>query len=140
MDVAATLTLQQLKDLLFEREFLVAIDEEEGLAHDVFKLLDALALHEHHSSIVKYFVDFEAFFTQLVKDLNHHRNVDFQIKTKLNEMRLEWDFSEACEKKLNDFEAKKKERIYRQQAFDQQILDYHPQIAEHNRKIAEVET
>lgn len=58
MDVAATLTLQQLKDLLFEREFLVTLDEEEGLAHDIFKILDALALHEPHGSIIKYFVDF----------------------------------------------------------------------------------
>lgn len=54
-------------------------------------------------------------------------------------MRHEWDFSEACEKKLSDFEAKKQERLSHQQAFDQQISDYQAQIAELNKKIVEVE-
>lgn len=54
-------------------------------------------------------------------------------------MRLEWDFSEACEKKHSDFEAKKKEHLCQQQAFDQQISDYQAQITELNKKIAEVE-
>lgn len=111
LDAAATLTLQKLKDLLFEREFLLVLDEEEGLTRDVFNLLDELPLHELPASIVKYFFEFEAFFTQFVKNLNLSRNADFQIKTKLNEIRLEWDFNEACEKKLSDFEAKKKEHL-----------------------------
>lgn len=89
MDASATLTLQQLKELLFEHKFLIILDEEDVLAYDVFKLLDALALNEHHASIIKYFVEFEAFFTQLVKDLNLRRNTDFKIKTKINKMRLE---------------------------------------------------
>lgn len=96
-----------MKDLLFEREFLIVLDEEEGLARDVFKLLDELALHELPAPAVKYLIELEAFFTQLVKDLVLHRNANLQIKTKINEMRLEWDFTEACEKKLSDFEAKK---------------------------------
>lgn len=89
--------------------------------------------------MVKYFVEFEAFFTQFVKDLSLHQSVDLQIKTKLNEVRLEWDSSEACELKISEFEAKKKEHLCRQQAFDQQILDYQAQIVELNRKNADVE-
>ena len=58
---------------------------------------------------------------------------------KLNEVKLEWDSSEACEQKLNEFENKKEERLRRQQAFDQQISDYQAQIAELNRKIDDVE-
>ena len=54
-------------------------------------------------------------------------------------MRLEWDFSEACEKKLSDFEAKKQERLSHQQASDHQIMDYQAQIAKLNKKIVEVE-
>lgn len=42
-------------------------------------------------------------------------------------------------KKLNDFEVKKQERLHKQQAFDQQILDYKAQIAGLTKKIAEVE-
>lgn len=119
MDVSATLKIQQLEDLLFEREFLTVLDEEEGLARDVFKLLDALALYEISALTVKYLIEFDAFFTQLVKDLFLRWNTDIQIKTKINEMRLEWDFSEACEKKLSDLEAKKQECLCQQQAFDQ---------------------
>lgn len=96
MDVAATLKLQQLKDLLFEREFLIVLKKEEGITRDIFKLLDELALHELPAPTVKCLIEFEAFFTQLVKDLVLCRSVDLQIKTKINEMRLEWDFSEAC--------------------------------------------
>lgn len=69
MDAASTLKLQHLKDLLFECEFLIVLDEEEGLARDVFKILDELALHELPASVVKYLVEFKAFFSQLVKDL-----------------------------------------------------------------------
>lgn len=106
---------------------------------DIFKLLYELALHELPTPAIKYLIELEAFFTQIIKDLTLHRNYDFQIKTKINEMRLEWDFSEACEKKLSDFEAKKQERLNQQQAFDQQISYYQDEIAELNKKIAEVE-
>lgn len=124
---------------MFERKFLTVLEEEEGLACDIFKLLDELALHELSALAVKYLIEFEAFFTQLVKDLALHQHADFQIKTKINEMRLEWDFSEACEKKLSDFEAKKQDRLNHQQAFDQKISDYQAQIAKLNKKITEVE-
>lgn len=46
-------------------------------------------------------------------------------------MRLEWEFSEDCEKK--------QECLNKQQVFDQQISDYQAQIAELNKKIVEVE-
>lgn len=58
MDAAAVLTVQQLKDLLFEREFLIVFEEEKVLACEVFKLLDVLALHTLPTSFVKYFVEF----------------------------------------------------------------------------------
>lgn len=54
-------------------------------------------------------------------------------------MGREWDFSEICERKLNDFEAKKQEYFNKQQAFDQQISYYQAQIAELTKKISEVE-
>lgn len=54
-------------------------------------------------------------------------------------MRQDWDFSEVFEKKLNDFEAKKQERLNKQKAFNQQISDYQSQIDELTKKIAEVE-
>lgn len=54
-------------------------------------------------------------------------------------MRLEWDFSEVCEKKRNDFEVKKIKRLNKQQAFDQNISDYQAQIAELTKKIVEAE-
>lgn len=73
----------------------------EGLARDIFKFLDSLALQDLPAPIVKYFVEFEVFFTQFVKDLNLLQNADFQIKMKLNEVRLEWDSGEACEQKLD---------------------------------------
>lgn len=116
--------LQQLKASLFESDFLRALETEEGLARDIFKFLDSLALYDIPASIVKYFVEFEAFFTQFVKDLNLRQNADLQIKKKLNELRLEWDSNEACEQKLSEFEAKKEERLHRQQAFDHKILNY----------------
>lgn len=95
MDAASTLKLHQLKDLLFEHEFLIVLIEEEGLACDVFTLLDELVLHKLPAPTVKYLIEFEAFFTQLVKDLALRRNADFQIKTQINEIRLKWDFIEA---------------------------------------------
>lgn len=69
--------------------------------------------------MAKYLIEFEAFLTQLVKDLTLCWHFGFQIKMKLNEMRREWDFSEIYERKLNDFEAKKQECFNKQQAFDQ---------------------
>lgn len=54
-------------------------------------------------------------------------------------MRLESDFSEDCEKKLSDFEAKKQERLSKQQVFDKKISDYQDQISELNKKIVKVE-
>lgn len=54
-------------------------------------------------------------------------------------MRLKWDSSGSCEQTLSEFETKKKEHLCRQQAFDQHISDYQTQIAELNRKIADVE-
>lgn len=139
LNVEATFILQQLKASLFESDFLHALEIEEGLARDIFKFLESLALQDLLASMVKYFVKFEAFFTQFVKDLNLRQNVDLQIKTKLNEVMFEWDSSEACEQKLNKFEHKKEERLRQRQAFDQQISDYQAQVAELNRKIANVE-
>lgn len=123
---------------MFEHEFLTVLDEEEGLAHNVFKLLDALALHELFVPTIKYLIEFEAFYLNSQGPCPSS-NTDFHIKANINEVRLEWDFSEACEKKLSDFEAKKQERLRQQQAFDQQILDYQAQIVEINKKITEVE-
>ena len=88
------------------------------MARDISKLLDELALHELSAPTAKYLIEFEAFFTQLVNDLALRRNADFQIKIKINKMRLEWDCSEDCEKKLSDFEAKKLEHLNQQQAFN----------------------
>lgn len=120
---------------MFEREILVVIEEEESLGLDILKLLDEPAQYELPAPVSRYLIEFEAFFTQLIKDLALRWNVDFQIKTKINEMRQEWDFSEVCEKKLNDFEVKKQERLNKQQAFNQQITDYQAQIAELTKKI-----
>lgn len=64
---------------------------------------------------------------------------DLQINTKLNELKLEWDSSEACKRKLDEFEHKKEERLRQREAFDQQIYDYQAQIAELNKKVAKVE-
>lgn len=55
--------LQQLKAPLFDDEFLGALEKEGEIARDVFKFLDSLALHDLHASMVKYFFEFEAFFT-----------------------------------------------------------------------------
>lgn len=55
---------------LFDDEFLGALGKDGEIAHDVFKFLDSLSLHDLPTSMVKYFVEFEAFFTQLVKDLS----------------------------------------------------------------------
>lgn len=63
LNAAITLTLQQLKESLFKHDFLLALEEEEGLVRDIFKLLNTLALHELPASMVKYFVEFEDFFT-----------------------------------------------------------------------------
>lgn len=109
------------------------------MALDILKLLDELARHELPASVARYLIEFETFFNHLIKDLALCQNADFQIRTKINEIRREWYFSEVCEKKLNDFEAKKQERLTKQQAFDQQISDYQAQIAELTKKIAEVE-
>lgn len=67
------------------------------------------------------------------------QNADFQINTKLNEAKIEWDSSEACERELDEFEHKKEERLHQREVFDQQISDYQAQIVELHKKIAEVE-
>lgn len=113
LSVEATFTHQQLKAPLFDHDFLPALETEEELARDIFKFLEVLALHDLPASMVKYFVYFEAFFTQFVKDLNVNQNADLEIKTSVNKVRLGWDFSGACERKLNEFEAKKRERLCR---------------------------
>ena len=46
---------------LFEREVLIVIEKEEGMAYDIFKLLDELAFHELPSSAAKYLIEFEGF-------------------------------------------------------------------------------
>lgn len=74
--------------------------------------------------MAKHMIESEAFFTHLVKDLTLCRHADFQIKMRLNEMRRQWDFSEICEIKLNDFETKKQERFNQQHALDQQSSNY----------------
>lgn len=76
-DATITLKLQQLKDYMFEREVLIVVEEEEALVHDILKLLDKLALHELPALVTKYLIEFEAFFTQLVKYLALLRNADF---------------------------------------------------------------
>lgn len=139
MDASVTLKLQQLKTYLFEHEILASIKEEEALGVDVLKLLDELSRYKLPAPVTKYLIEFETFFTQLVKYLTLRRHSDFQIKTKLYEMRWEWDFNEIFERKLNDFEAKKQERFNKQYAFDQQVSDYQAQIAELTKKIVEVE-
>lgn len=139
MDATVTLKLQQLKDYWFARKVLIIVEEEEDLARDILKLLEELTLPEFPAPIARYLIQFKAFFTQLVKDLVLCRNIDFQIKMKIKEMRLEWDFSEDCEKKLSDFEAKKQERLSKQQVFDQQISYYQAQLAKLTKKIDEVE-
>lgn len=68
---------------------------------------------------MKYFVEFETFFTQLTKDLSLQKNDDLQINTKLNETKIECDSSEACERELDEFEHKKEERLRQREAFDQ---------------------
>lgn len=139
MDAYIFLKIKQLKTYLFKREILVVVTEEEALGVDVRKMLDELSRHKLPASMAKYLIEFEAFFTQLVKYLTLRQHSDFQIKMKLNEMRREWDFSEICERKLNDFEAKKPECFNKQQTFDQQISIYQAQMAELAKKIVEVE-
>lgn len=116
MYASVFLKLKQLKTYLFKREILAVITEKEALEVDVLKMLNEISWHKLPALVAKYLIEFEAFFTQLVKDLTLHRHYDFQIKTKLNKMRREWEFSEICERKLNDFEAKKQERFNKQQA------------------------
>lgn len=62
--------LQQLKASLLDDKFLGALEREGEIARDVFKLLDSLALHDLPTSMVKYFVEFEAFFTHFTKDMS----------------------------------------------------------------------
>lgn len=61
LHVEVVFILQQLKVSLFDDEFLGALEREWEIARDVFKFLDSLALHDLPSSMVKYFVEFEAF-------------------------------------------------------------------------------
>lgn len=61
--------LQQLNTTLFESDFLCTLEKGGELSCDIFKFLDSLSLHDLPTSMAKYFVEFEAFFTQLVKDL-----------------------------------------------------------------------
>lgn len=89
MDASVILKLQQLKTYLFEREILAAVAEEEVLGVNVLKMLDELSRHKLPAPMAKYLIEFEAFFTQLVKDLTLRRHYDFQIKMKLNKMRRE---------------------------------------------------
>lgn len=86
MDSYVTLKLQHLRNYLFEHEILV-VEEEQTLGLDILKLLDELARHELLALYSRYLIEFEAFFTQPIKDLSLHQNVEFQIKTKINEMR-----------------------------------------------------
>lgn len=58
---------------------------------------------------------------------------------KLNEAKIEWESSEACERELDEFKHKKEESLRQQEAFDPQIYDYQAQIAKLNKKITEVE-
>lgn len=87
MDAFVTLKLQQLKTYLFEHELLTVIKEEEALEVDVLKLLDEISRHKLPAPMAKYLIEFEAFFTQLVKDLTICWHSNFQIKMKINEMR-----------------------------------------------------
>ena len=89
MDASVTLKLQQLRDYLFKREILIVVEEEESLGLNILKLLDELARHELPAPVVRYLIEFEAFFTQLIKDLALCRNDDFQINTTVNKMRRE---------------------------------------------------
>lgn len=139
MHASIILKLQQLETYLFEREILAVVAEEEALGVDVIKLLDKLSWHKVPAPMAKYMIEFEAFFTHLIKYLTLCRHAAFQIKTKLNEMRREWDFSEICERKLNDFKTNKQERFNQQQAFDHQISNYQAQMAELTKKIIEFE-
>lgn len=118
LHVEVVFILQQLKAPLFNGEFLRALKREGEIARDIFKFLDSLALYDLPASMVKYFIEFEAFFTEFVKDLNLRQNADLQIKTKLNKAKIEWDSSEACERELDEFEHKKEERLRQREAFD----------------------
>lgn len=99
--------LQQLKASLFDDKILGALEREWEITRDVFKFLDSLAIHDLPALMVKYFVEFEAFFTQFSKNMSLRQNVDLQIKMKLNEVKIEWDSSEAYERELDGFEHKK---------------------------------
>lgn len=97
LHVEVVFILQQLKASLCDDGFLDALKKHGEVACDIFKILDSLALRDLPASMVKYFVEFKAFFTQFTKELNLRQNVDFQINMKLNEAKIEWDSSEACE-------------------------------------------
>jgi hypothetical protein len=124
LHVEVIFILQQLKASLYNDRFLDALIKLGEVTCDIFKFLDSLALRDLPASMVKYFVEFEAFFTQFTKDLNLRQNVDFQINIKLNEAKIEWDSNEACERELDEFEHKKEERLRQREVFDQQIFDY----------------
>ena len=71
--------LHELKRFLFDREILAAIAEEDPVANEIFKILDELILNGLPDPIAKYLIEFEAFFTRLVRDLAVHRQGDLQI-------------------------------------------------------------
>lgn len=76
LHVEVIFILQQLKASLFDGEFLCTLEREGEIARDIFKFLESLALHDLPASMVKYFVEFDAFFTQFVKDINLRQNDD----------------------------------------------------------------
>ena len=130
--------LHELKRFLFDGGILAAIAEEDPVSIKIFKILDELILNGLPDPIAKYLIEFEAFFTRLVRDLAVHRQGDLQIKTDVNSMKVEWDLSRLCEKQLDDFEVKKQEISNKEKSFDEEISGYEAQIAELNQKIAEV--
>ena len=130
--------LHELKRFLFDGEILTVVAEEDPVANEIFKILDELIQNGLPDPIAKYLIEFEAFFTRLVRDLAVHRQGDLQIKTDVNSMKVEWDLSRLCEKQLDDFEVKKQEISNKEKSFDEEISGYEAQIVELNQKIAEV--
>lgn len=77
LHVELVFILQQLKESLCDDGFLDALRKNGEIACDIFKFLDTLALRDLPASMVKYCVEFEAFFTQFTKDLSLRQNADF---------------------------------------------------------------
>lgn len=50
-------------------------------------------------------------------------------------MALQWDFSKASVKKVDELEAKIQDRLDKRSAFDHEISNYQAQIVELNKKI-----